>query len=92
MERHGFQLYLRDLGKNRLSAAELEKLIGRRDYTEFLNPRNQLYRDNDMKNNPPPRRAAIGMIADEPNLLRRPVIVRGKRVVLGFDKDGMAEL
>ena len=33
MEKRGFQLYFRDLAKERLSAAELEKLIGNRDYT-----------------------------------------------------------
>ena len=37
MEKRGFQLYFRDLAKERLSSAELEKLIGNRDYKEFLN-------------------------------------------------------
>lgn len=92
MERHGFQLYFRDLAKERLSAAELEKLIGKRDYTEFLNPRNELFRRKKMKQNPPPRREAIRMMSHEPNLIRRPVVVAGGRVVIGFDKDGMARL
>lgn len=92
MERHGFQLYFRDLAKERLSSTELEKLIGSRDHTDFLNPRNELYRDKRMKDNPPSRRDAIRMMAKEPNLIRRPVILAGGRVVLGFDKDGMARL
>jgi Spx/MgsR family transcriptional regulator len=92
MERHGFQLYFRDLGKERLNSVELEKLIGRRDYTDFLNPRNELYREKHMKDDPPSRRDAIRMMAKEPNLIRRPVILAGGRVVLGFDKDGMARL
>jgi Spx/MgsR family transcriptional regulator len=92
MERHGFQLYFRDLAKERLSAAELEKLIGKRDYTEFLNPRNELFRRKKMKQNPPPRREAVRMMSREPNLIRRPVIVAGGRVVVGFDKDGMVRL
>jgi len=92
MEKHGFQLYFRDLAKERLSSAELEKLIGKRDYTEFLNPRNELFRRKNMKENPPPRREAIRMMAQEPNLIRRPVIVAGGRVVVGFDEDGMARL
>lgn len=92
MERRGFQLYFRDLAKERLSSAELEKLIGKRDYTEFLNPRNELFRRKNMKDNPPPRREAIRMMAKEPNLIRRPVVVAGGRVVVGFDEDGMARL
>ena len=92
MERRGFQLYFRDLAKERLSAAELEKLIGRRDYTEFLNTRNELYRKENMKEEPPSRTQAIRMMAKEPNLIRRPVIVAGGRVVVGFDEDGIARL
>ena len=38
MKRRGFKLDVRDLQKNRLSATELEKLIGRRDHEDFLNP------------------------------------------------------
>lgn len=92
MERKGFQLYFRDLAKDRLSSAELEKLIGPRDYTEFLNPRNELFRRKHMKEKPPSRKDAIRLMAKEPNLIRRPVIVAGGRVVLGFDKDGIARL
>jgi len=92
MERRGFGLHFRDLGKDRLSAAELEKLIGRRDHTEFLNPRNELYRQKNMKENPPSRREAIRMMVKEPNLIRRPVILCGGHVVVGYDENGMAHL
>jgi len=92
MERRGFQLYFRDLAKERLSAAELEKLIGRRDYTDFLNTHNETFRKKKMKDNPPSRREAIKMMAKEPNLIRRPVVVAGGRVVVGFDENGLARL
>jgi arsenate reductase-like glutaredoxin family protein len=92
MERRGFQLYFRDLAKERLSSAELEKLIGNRDYTEFLNSRNELFRRKKMGENPPPRKDAIRMMAKEPNLIRRPVVVAGGRVVIGFDQEGIARL
>jgi arsenate reductase-like glutaredoxin family protein len=32
------------------------------------------------------------MMAKEPNLIRRPVVVAGGRVVVGFDEEGMARL
>jgi len=92
MEKRGFQLYFRDLSKDRLSAAELEKLIGRHDYKDFLNTRNETYREENMKEEPPSRREAIRMMAKEPNLIRRPVILAGGRVVLGFDENGIAKL
>jgi Spx/MgsR family transcriptional regulator len=89
MEKCGFGMDFRDLGKERLSAEELEKLIGDRDHTQFLNTRNELYRKKKLKDNPPSREAAIRMMAEEPNLIRRPVIVAGGRVVLGFDQEGI---
>jgi|ERR1700722_2042050 len=92
MEKCGFGMEFRDLGKEQLSSAELEKLIGDRDHSEFLNTRNELYRRKNMKENPPSRKEAIQMMAAEPNLIRRPVILAGGRVVLGFDKDGIDRL
>jgi arsenate reductase (glutaredoxin) len=92
MEKRGYQLYFRDLAKERLSAEELEKLIGKRDYKPFLNTRNQLYRVKNMKENPPSREEAIQMMSEEPNLIRRPVIIAGGRVVLGFDEEGISKL
>lgn len=89
VEKRGFGMHFRDLGKERLSAEELEKLIGDRDHTQFLNTRNELYRAKKMKDHPPSRGEAIRMMAEEPNLIRRPVIVAGGRVVLGFDQEGI---
>jgi len=92
LEKRGFQIYFRDLAKQRLSSSELEKLIGKRDYTEFLNSRNELFRKKHMSENPPSKKEAIRMMSKEPNLIRRPVVVAGGRVVVGFDEDGMARL
>jgi Spx/MgsR family transcriptional regulator len=87
LEKRGVELHFRNLDKERLTPEELENLIGDRDHTEFLNPRNQLYRDKNMKENPPSREDAIRMMAENPNLIRRPVVIAGGRVVLGFDPD-----
>lgn len=92
LENHGFGLHFRDLAKERLSSAELEKLIGRRDHREFLNPRNETYRKRRMKENPPSRREAVKMMAREPNLIRRPVILCGGRIVLGFNEEAIRKL
>src|SRR5580658_1108310 len=83
LERRGVELHFRNLDKERLSAEELEKLIGPRDHTEFLNTRNDLYRKKKMKDNPPDRSVAIRLMAENPNLIRRPVVLAGGRVVLG---------
>ncbi len=72
-----------------LSVEELEKLIGPRDYRLFLNAKNELYRERNMKDDPPPRAEALRLMAENPNLVRRPILVKGKQVVLGFDPEAM---
>jgi len=73
-----------DLNKG-LSVAQLEKLIGNRDYREFLNPRNELYRERGMKENPPSRAEALQLMSGNPNLIRRPILVDGAKIVMGSD-------
>ena len=75
-----------------LSEAEIEKLIGKRDYTKFLNFRNELYRERKMKANPPPRVEAIKLMSKHPNLIRRPILVQGSEIALGFDEEQFRDL
>ena len=70
-----------------LSVAELEKLIGKRDYKEFLNTRNELYRERGMKDNPPPREDALRLMSENPNLIKRPILVKDGKILLGFDPE-----
>jgi len=86
------QMESRDLDKDRLSEVELDELIGKRDHREFLNTRNELYRKRRMKENPPSRAEAIKLMAKEPNLIRRPMIVKGSQIFLGFDEEAYRKL
>ena len=74
------------MSKHPLSAEELRALVGERDTTAFLNPRNELYRERNMKADPPPREEAITLMAANPNLIRRPLLVSDHEVVYGFDE------
>jgi arsenate reductase (glutaredoxin) len=75
-----------DLGKG-IAADELDKLIGKRDYLAFLNPRNELYRERGMRENPPSRDEALKLMAANPNLIKRPILVKGRSVLLGFEEE-----
>ena len=82
----------RDLDKQRLTETELDQLIGNRDYKEFLNPRNELFRKRKMKEHPPSRSEAIKLMAKEPNLIRRPLLIRGSQIIFGLDEDAYRKL
>ena len=67
-------------------------MIGDRDYRIFLNSRNELYREMNMKESPPSRQEAIRLMSKHPNLIRRPILVKGKEIVLGLDREAMQKL
>jgi arsenate reductase-like glutaredoxin family protein len=92
LQANGVELEFRDLTKDPLCVAELDKLISDRDYKLFLNPRNDLYRKRNMKDHPPSRIEALKLMAAEPNLIRGPVVIRGSKIVLGFDEKALKEL
>ena len=89
---NGVELDEHDLGKNRLTAEQLDALIGSRNYIDFLNTRNEMYRERKMKVNPPSRAEALKLMAQEPNLIRRPIVIRDGQMILGYDEEGLRKL
>ena len=45
-----------------------------------------------MKENPPPRAEALELMAAHPNLIKRPILVKGGEMELGFQEDAMRGL
>ena len=68
---------------------QLDRLIGKRDYREFLNSRNEMYRERGMKENPPSRPEALKLMSENPNLIRRPILVKGGQIILGYDEEAL---
>lgn len=62
-------------------------MIGKRDHLPFLNPKNEVYRERGMKQNPPTREQAIRLMAEYPNLIKRPLLVKGSQILFGFSAD-----
>ena len=88
----GAEIESRDLDKTPLSVEEIEALIGERDYKLFLNTRNELYREKKMAEKPPSRREAITLMSKNPNLIKRPILLRGGQLLLGFDEAAYRKL
>jgi arsenate reductase (glutaredoxin) len=82
----------RDLDNEQLSGSELDQWIGSRDYKGFLNTRNELYRSRNMAERPPSRSQALKLMAKEPNLIRRPILISGSGIIIGFDEAAYRKL
>ena len=92
MQSQGAELEEREYGKQPLTENELEAIIGAGLVKDFLNTRTPLYRERKMKDNPPTREEAIRLMLTDQNLLRRPVTIKGKQKVAGFDETALKAL
>jgi arsenate reductase len=82
----------RNYDKEPLSRAELEKLIGTRDLTPFINPRSTPYRELGLKDKKIGKAKAISLMLEDMNLLKRPLVVKGARYIFGLDEAAYREL
>ena len=41
---------------------------------------------------PKSKKEAIALMMENPNLIRRPIMIKGSKVIFGFDKDEYAKL
>ena len=63
-----------------------------KDVLETFTAEGELYRTRKMGKNPPSRDEALKLMAAEPNLIRRPVVLRGFEMVLGYDEEALARI
>lgn len=82
----------REYGKNPFTEKELREMIGDSPIENFLNTRTPLYRERNMKQKPPSKDEAIKLMLKDPNLLKRPVIIKGKKKLTGFDEAEVKQL
>lgn len=76
----------REYGKNPFTERELREIIGDDPIETFLNTRTPLYREKNMKQKPPSKDEAIKLMLKDQNLLKRPVIIKGKKKLTGFNE------
>lgn len=76
----------RDYARTPLTAAEVQSIFGPDDIAPFLNTRHAIYKERRWAERLPATADLIPLIIAEPNLLRRPILRRGTKVVIGFDE------
>ena len=82
----------REYGKNPFSEKELREIIGDGPIEKFLNTRTSLYREKNMKQKPPSKDEAIKLMLKDANLLKRPVFIKGRKKLTGFNETQVKEL
>jgi regulatory protein spx len=83
----GVELDERDYAKAPLTAAELKDLFAGRDPRDFLNSRSPAFKAMSLAGKSLTPEQALALMAKEPNLIKRPIVIAGKEMIAGFDRD-----
>jgi arsenate reductase (glutaredoxin) len=78
----------RDINKHPPDRAFLEKHIDDDRFLDFVSTRSPVFKERPL---PKSKKEAIDMMMEQPNLIKRPILVRGSRVTFGFDKKAYGE-
>jgi arsenate reductase-like glutaredoxin family protein len=76
----------RDFFKEPFTRDELERLIGDRPITIFISTRAKSYKSTDWDKKTPSKKDAIAAMLKDPTLLRRPILVVGKKLIIGWSE------
>lgn len=74
----------RDINRNPPDRAFLETHIEADRFLDFVSTRSPVFKERPL---PRSKKEAIDLMMAQPNLIKRPILIRGKQVVFGFDKD-----
>jgi arsenate reductase-like glutaredoxin family protein len=77
-----------DINKEPPSRAFLEKHIDAARYLDFVSTRSPVFKQRAL---PRSKKEAIDLMMEQPNLIKRPILIRGAKVVFGFDKDAYSK-
>ena len=81
-----------DLAKDPPTRELLERLIDEKHLEDFVNTRSPSYKERNLDVTKMTKRQAIDLMLEEPNLIRRPLLVAGKRSIFGFKPDDYDEI
>ena len=73
----------RDINKNPPDRAFLEGHVDEEHFLDFVSKRSPVFKTRPL---PASKKEAIDLMVEQPNLIKRPVLVRGSKAVFGFDK------
>ncbi len=79
----------RDINKEPPTREFLEAHVDADHFLDFVSTRSPVFKQRPL---PKSKKEAIDLMVDQPNLIRRPIVVKGRTVIFGFDKDKYSKL
>ena len=78
-----------DINKEPPSREFLEKHIEADHFLDYVSTRSPVWKERPL---PKSKKEAIDLMMKNPNLIRRPILIKGSKVVFGFDKEKYGKL
>jgi arsenate reductase len=78
-----------DINKEPPSREFLEKHVDPERFLDFVSTRSPVFKERSL---PKSKKEAIDLMMENSNLIRRPIVVKGSRVLFGFDKTKYEQL
>ena len=78
-----------DINKEPPSREFLEKHVDPERFLDFVSTRSPVFKERGL---PKSKKEAIDLMMENSNLIRRPIVVKGSRVLFGFDKKKYEQL
>ena len=72
-----------DINKTPPSREFLEKHIDPSHFLDFVSTRSPVFKQRPL---PKSKKEAIDLMIENPNLIKRPILIRGSKVTFGFDR------
>jgi arsenate reductase len=72
-----------DINRTPPDWAFLEKHIDPDRFLDFVSTRSPVFKERPL---PASKKEAIDLMMENPNLIRRPILIRGSKITFGFDK------
>jgi arsenate reductase-like glutaredoxin family protein len=79
----------RDINREPPTREFLERHIDADRFLDYVSTRSPVFKERPL---PKSKKEAIAMMMENPNLIRRPIMIKGSQVIFGFDKDRYGKL
>ena len=83
------ELHELDINKEPPTREFLEQHIDADRFLDFVSTRSPVFKQRPL---PKSKKEAIALMMENPNLIRRPIVIKGSQVIFGFDKERYAKL
>jgi arsenate reductase len=83
LESRGIEVEERDINREPPSRAFLERHVDAGRFLDFVGRRSPVFKRRPL---PASKREAVQLMLEQPNLIKRPVLVIGGRAIFGFDR------